>query len=209
MTIGTVASIWRYPVKSLRYEVLDEAEVELSGVHGDRTSAYVVQSPGHPRFGKAFRGKENDRLHLIGSDSDVRAMAERASTAVERSDGSRFFDDAPISIVVDRWLNDLSAHVGYPVQPLRFRPNFFVIAGDSFEDGEAALVGSTLELGNAILTVRAPIKRCVVPNYDLEGGQTDHRILRFLAQQRNEWMGIYCDVERPGTVRVGDVLASR
>jgi uncharacterized protein YcbX len=208
MTIGTLASIWRYPVKSLRYEPLDEAEVEPSGVHGDRTAAYLVRSPQSVRFGKAFRGKENDRLHLARGDEEVRVLAEAASTDVTRAEGDRYFDDAPISLLVDRWLDELSAFVGYPVQPLRFRPNFFVVAETDFRDGEAALEGATLQLGSVVLKVRGPIERCVVTTYDPEGGPADSRILRFVAQERNARMGVYCDVERPGTVRVGDVLES-
>ncbi|MBV8155679.1 MAG: MOSC domain-containing protein [Candidatus Eremiobacteraeota bacterium] len=208
MTIGTLASIWRYPVKSLRFEALDEAEVEMSGVHGDRTAAYLVRSAEHPRFGKPFRGKENDRLHLATGDDEARALAAAASTLVERSGEGRFFDDAPVSILVDRWLDEVSAFAGYPVQPLRFRPNFFVVADDGFRYGEAELQGMSLQIGDVVLTVRSPIERCVVTTYDPEGGEPDPRILRFIAQQRNAWMGIYCDVERPGTVRVGDAVES-
>ena len=34
--IGTVESLWRYPVKSMRGEELQEAFVGFSGVYGDR-----------------------------------------------------------------------------------------------------------------------------------------------------------------------------
>jgi len=39
-TIGTVASLWRYPVKSMRGEELNEAFVGFSGVYGDRVFAF-------------------------------------------------------------------------------------------------------------------------------------------------------------------------
>ena len=42
--------------------------------------------------------------------------------------GERFFDDAPLSIIVDRWLDELRANLGYAVEWERFRPNFFVRA---------------------------------------------------------------------------------
>ena len=39
-----------------------------------------------------------------------------------------------------------------------------------------------------------PIERCVVTTYDPDGGASDPRILRYVAQERKTWMGIYCDV---------------
>jgi uncharacterized protein len=208
MDLGTVASIWRYPVKSLRFEALDEAEVEPGGVRGDRTAAYAVRSEGHPRDGKAFRGKENDRLHMLSDGPDVKAAARAAGIEIERLADDRFFDDAPISIVFDRWLRELSEHVGYAVEPLRFRPNLFAVASPEFSDDESAMPGRTLTVGTVTLQVRAPIHRCVVTTYDLHGGASDPRILRFVAQQRDNTMGIYCDVITPGIVRIGDHIAS-
>src|SRR5882762_3280875 len=38
--IGTVESLWRYPVKSMRGEELDEVFAGFSGVYGDRLFAF-------------------------------------------------------------------------------------------------------------------------------------------------------------------------
>jgi uncharacterized protein YcbX len=209
MVVGTVASIWRYPVKSLRPEPMDAAEVELSGVSGDRTAAYHVRTPDHPRAGKVFRGKEHATLHLTSSDAAVRAIAVDARVDVELLDGERFFDAAPISILVDRWLEALSSHVGYAVEAQRFRPNFAIAASPDFLGDEWALDGRTLTLGSTVLRVRKPIERCVVPTYDLRGGASDPRILRYIGTERDNRMGIYCDVVTPGIVRTGDRLESR
>src|SRR5947199_493260 len=38
--IGTVDSLWRYPVKSMRGEELDELFVGFSGIYGDRIFAF-------------------------------------------------------------------------------------------------------------------------------------------------------------------------
>jgi uncharacterized protein YcbX len=206
--LGTIASIWRYPVKSLRSEPLDEAEIEATGVRGDRTSAYVVRTADHPRAGKAFRGKENPTLHLASTDHGVRGIAVEAGVDVERRDGGRFFDDAPISLLVDRWLDPLSAHVGYPVEPLRFRPNLFIAASPEFSLDESALEGRTLAVGTVLLFVSEAIGRCVVPTYDVHGAASDPRVLRFIAGERDNKMGVYCEVVRPGFVRLGDSVES-
>lgn len=71
---------------------------------------------------------------------------------------------------------------------------------------EAMLTGRELQLGEVTLRVRYPIERCVVPSYDPGGGGSDPRILRYVAQARSNWMGIYCDVPRAGIARTGDSL---
>ncbi len=38
--IGTVESLWRYPVKSMRGEALNQAFMGFSGVYGDRCFAF-------------------------------------------------------------------------------------------------------------------------------------------------------------------------
>jgi uncharacterized protein YcbX len=49
-TIGKVDSLWRYPVKSMRGEDLDEAFLGFSGVYGDRLFAFTssASSKGFP-----------------------------------------------------------------------------------------------------------------------------------------------------------------
>src|SRR5437762_11919567 len=40
-TIGTVESLWRYPVKSMRGEEMNEAFMGFSGFYGDRCFAFT------------------------------------------------------------------------------------------------------------------------------------------------------------------------
>ena len=71
---------------------------------------------------------------------------------------------------------------------------------------EQTLVGARLQVGTVRLRVRSPIERCITVTYHPLGESSDPRILRFLAAQRNAWMGIYCDVLEPGTAGLGDPL---
>jgi uncharacterized protein len=123
--------------------------------------------------------------------------------------GDNFFDAAPISVLVDTWLTDLSAHVGYAVEWERFRPNFFVKAAPEFAQAESDLADAELQFGSLSLRVRCPIERCVVPTYHLRGEAGDPEILRFVAQRRNTWMGVYCDVVAPGIARTGDPVTTK
>ncbi|HYL26722.1 MAG TPA: hypothetical protein VEW74_02745, partial [Candidatus Nitrosotalea sp.] len=99
MQIGTLKGARRYPVKSLRGEPLDFAQVDATGVRGDRTSALFVRS-GNPRVGKTYRGKEDERLHLLDDTHAAREGAAARGVELEIRLGGRFFDDAPISLLV-------------------------------------------------------------------------------------------------------------
>src|SRR5919108_3727717 len=50
--IGKVDSLWRYPVKSMRSEELDEVFAGYSGIYGDRVFAFKssASSTGFPYF---------------------------------------------------------------------------------------------------------------------------------------------------------------
>jgi len=204
MVVGTLAGIWRYPVKSLRGEPLERAGVDAEGIPGDRASALFVRR-GHAREGKTFRGKEHAGLHRF-SDAAA-AAAALGGVDLEVRSGHRYFDDAPISLLIDRWLDDLDAHVGYAVEPQRFRPNFFVRAAREFTTQESQLRGVALRLGGVGLRVRGPIERCVTVTYHPQEEPADAEILRFLAGRRNAWMGVYCDVVAPGVLSIGDALS--
>ena len=205
ISIGTLEAVRRYPVKSLRGEGLECARVDLAGIPGDRERALFVLA-GHSRVGKTYRAKEHDRLHLIDDERSALDAAMRRGVAAEVRHGERYFDDAPISVLIDRWLEGLSADLGYGIEWERFRPNFFVRASPGFVQTESELIDARLRLGTVRLSVRGPIERCVVITYHPLGDPSDPRVLQYLAQQRNAWMGIYCDVLKAGTVRVGDEL---
>ncbi len=205
MPAGIIAHLWRYPVKSLGSEPLERADVDTDGLRGDRTSALVIQSD-HARTGKPLRGKEHDRLHLCGDIEAGRDAAGARGFATEAHTGGRWFDAAAVSIIFDCWLDGLCAHVGYAVEPVRFRPNVFVAADPSFADDESSLVGAMINAGALRLRVLAPIKRCVVITYQPEGEPSDPRILRYIANERAALMGVYCAVERAGELRTGDAL---
>jgi uncharacterized protein YcbX len=95
-----LASIWRYPVKSLRGESLESAAVTESGIPGDRSGALFVRG-GHVRQGKTFRGKEHDRLHLTADVDTALALGTARGVQLDYHGGEHFFDDAPISMLLE------------------------------------------------------------------------------------------------------------
>jgi uncharacterized protein len=203
MLLGTVAWIRRYPVKSLRGEAIAQAQVTAGGIVGDRSRQLVVGA-GHERIGLPYRGKENDRLHLVDDPEQAVGVALESGVDVLVESGEHFFDDAPISLLFDRWLEPLNAHVGYAVEPERFRPNFFIRSESTMRFDELALVGRQLDIGEVRLRVSMPNERCVAVNYHPRGEPSDPRILRYLAQEKDAVLGVYCEVLRAGIARTGD-----
>ncbi len=58
--IGTVESLWRYPVKSMRGEEMDEMFVGYAGVYGDRVFAFT--SSARPRGFPYFTGRDQRQM---------------------------------------------------------------------------------------------------------------------------------------------------
>ena len=207
MHVGTIANLWRYPVKSLQAEPLAGVAIERDGLAGDRTAALLVATPGHAREGKPFRGKESPRLHLTPDAGIAAGYAAGAGVRVALAhDEPRWFDARPVSILFDLWVRDVEALVGEPLDPLRWRPNVYVTAAPGFASREDGMLGRTLRAGTAVLTVVATIKRCVTTTYDVATGESDPRVLGEVARNRDNTVGIYCEVVTPGTVRVGDAM---
>jgi len=199
--LGNVANIWTYPVKSLHRVEHDAVAVQQDGLAGDRRAALYVTSE-HARTGKTYRGKEDNRLHLIVEPDDARNAAESGGVDVEVRAGERYFDAGAVSLILDRWIAEVEEALGKSLDPLRWRPNFYVRSQAGLKEQD--LVGKRIGLGNVVLIVRNPIGRCVTTTYDQVSGESDPEVLGFVARERDNQMGVYCDVERAGDVRRGD-----
>jgi uncharacterized protein YcbX len=208
--LGTLSAIWRYPTKSLAAQPLDSTLVQADGIPGDRAAALFVQS-GHARTGKTYRGKEHNLLHTVTQAHDAARLAAQSGVHVEMraQPGQRYFDDAPISLIFDRWIAEVERALETRLDPRRWRPNFYARAAPSFTLREADLLGGAIEVGEIVLRVRDTIKRCVTTTYDIETGERDDDVLLYVAQNRATVMGVYCEVELAGTVRAGDPLRLR
>jgi uncharacterized protein YcbX len=112
--IGTVDSVWRYPVKSMRGEELEEIFVGYPGVYGDRLFAFT--SSNAPKGFPYFTGRDQRQMilyrarfrqpekaarpvNLIEAEGNgaapLSATAEELAIEVEAPDGSLFAIDDP------------------------------------------------------------------------------------------------------------------
>ncbi len=205
LTIAAVTRLWRYPVKSLKRESLATAHVDCDGLRGDRSKALFVHD-GHARIQKTYRGKENNLLHTITTTDAAQNLAGASGVKLKLNVGERYFDAAPISIVLDSWIAEAEQIAGRKLDVQRFRPNIFAHVEGGFRSSESALVGRALYIGLVVLRVRQPIRRCVTITYDVESGQPDPAVLRALTLERENTLGIYCDVVAPGRIQIGDSI---
>ncbi len=229
--VGTVAMLARYPVKSMRGERLDRAELGPQGVAGDRQ--WAVYTPD----GGIGSGKTSHRFRRVDGLLGYRASLDDASAGavplVESPAGERWRADdpqaaeqlsaqlgrplrvdregevphkdaSPLHLVSTAALRALGQLLGEPVDIDRFRPNLLLeVPGTGFaEDG---WTGRELRLGDdVVLRLGAGMPRCVM--VDMAQGLlgADGRILKLLASEHDLLLGVMAEVVRPGTVRVGD-----
>jgi uncharacterized protein YcbX len=204
--LGTLSAIWRYPVKSLAAESLMQTRVDTDGIPGDRVSA-LFAGDGHERAGKTYEGIHDDRLHLWKRAGDAVADAgKRGVQLAERSGEGPYHFSLPISLVFDRWIAEVEESVGQTLDARRWRPNLVARARAGFDLSEGDLIGCTISVGTVVLRVVKPIKRCVVPSYDLSGGPSTPEVQTFVVRERANVMGVYCEIESAGALRVGDPL---
>jgi uncharacterized protein len=89
--------------------------------------------------------------------------------------------------------------------PRRFRANVLLDMGPT--DTEVALVGHQLTLGDARLSVRRRLGRCVMTTRPQPGGiERDLDVLRTINREREGYLAAGAVVARPGRVKVGDVI---
>ncbi len=230
---GRVAQLYRYPVKSLTGERLDRLDIDVRGVVGDRL--WSVRDP-DGRFGsgkttRRFRRMEgllalratydgelpvvtfpDGRLHR-GDDRDVHEALSRhvgRPVTLAREDGESHFDEGPLHLVTAASLRSTASVHGRPVDALRLRPNVVIDTGASEGCPEQEWVGRLLALGpRVVLRVVTAMPRCVMLDLPQADLPPEPGLLRTVSHLHDGELGVMADVERPGTVSVGDTVAVR
>jgi uncharacterized protein YcbX len=221
--VGRVVALWRYPVKSMAPEALDAVEVGWHGFAGDRRWAFVragLERSGFPwmtireqaamldhvpRFVDPSRPDASKTMVRTpaGEELDVVDPALAASLG----DGVRVikqnrgvFDAAPLSLITTRSIAELSEMVDRELEPQRFRPNLLVES----DEREDAWVGRVLRIGGMAMRVDERDDRCVIITVDPVTHERDPAVLRTLARERANCIGVYGSTVQQGRVAVGD-----
>ena len=225
--LGRVVALWRYPVKSMAAEPLDEVDVSWHGFAGDRRWAFIrdgVERSGFPWL--TIREKPNMRHYVpffsnpsqpdtsptmvrtpVGSEVDVIDPA----LASELGQGLRVikqnvgvFDTMPLSLISIQTIKALGAIVGMELDPQRFRPNLLVDVTSDAPFPEDSWVGSVVQIGGLRLRVDKRDQRCVMVNLDPASLESEPAVLKAIARERDSRLGVYGSTVQPGRVAVGD-----
>lgn len=86
----------------------------------------------------------------------------------------------------------------------RFRPSVLIELQNGGGFAEDAWIGSNIRIGDVELVVQEKSKRCGVTFISQPGIDEDPEILRNILRHNSRSLGVYCTVERRGTVRMGD-----
>jgi uncharacterized protein YcbX len=78
---GTVSAVWRYPVKSMSGEQVDEVFVGYAGVYGDRL--YAFTHSGAPAFFPYYTGRDRSRMLLYRPRFRHGELAVRPPNAID------------------------------------------------------------------------------------------------------------------------------
>lgn len=149
-----------------------------------------------------------DRERLEAAAGSIVAAEVGSGVAlVAAGDGRMLTDvDAPlVSLINLASVKDLAEKLGMPLDPLRFRANFYFEGAPAW--AERAWAGKALTLGGARLLTADPINRCAATEVNPATAERDARVLRGLTEHFGHVeMGVYATVEAPGTVGVGAPL---
>jgi uncharacterized protein len=229
LTVGRVVALWRYPVKSMGAEALEQIEVSWHGLAGDRRWAFVREgmerrgfpwltirerpTMGHYRPSFAEPTKPDASPTLVHTPSGGVFDVVDPALAAELGDGVRVikqdrgvFDTMPLSLLTTQTVAGLGALVGAELAALRFRPNMLIEAVGDGAFPEDGWVGSVVRIGGLVLRVDQRDRRCMVVNVDPATAERDPAVLRAIARERQAGLGVYGSTVRPGRVAVGDAV---
>jgi uncharacterized protein YcbX len=220
-----VTQLWRYPVKSMRGEVLSSTHFGHGGIPFDRRFALIDDTPESLRRGMQTTARQYPALlgyaASVAGGSVVVQLPDGAVMDVTQPDigaklametGLRFsladdpsgahHDAADILVINAASVRQFAEEWGHHIDVRRFRPNVVVDGAAAFE--EEAWVGRKLRVGGAMLDVVSRCGRCAITTVDPETLVTDPSFLKQMAQRHQAYFGVYCAVSEPGDAGLGD-----
>jgi uncharacterized protein YcbX len=207
-----LAEIWRYPVKSMAGERLDEADVSLSGIAGDRIvqifngKGRVVTARTHPALlGHHATLDASDEPLIDGRPwtdptvlADVRRIVGPDARLERDEDLDVRFDVLPLLVATD------GAIAAFGRDGRRLRPNL-VIGGVPGLD-ERGWPGRRLRIGDVSIQVDSLRGRCVMTTFDPDTLEQDPGVLRDIVERFGGRLALNCAVIEGGRIRVAQAV---
>jgi len=231
-----VEAIFRYPVKSMRGERLDGAELGWHGIHGDRRLAlrrvddrsafpFLTASklPDLVRFTPERRAAGETPTHILTPEGDeLLVFGEELAAEIGRRYGAPvqmmqmkngIFDEASISVIALDTIEEIGRLTGRSLDVRRFRPNVAVrlLREGAFQ--EDAWVGGLLSFGEGRdapeVAVTMRDERCAMVNLDPDTAASSPEVMKAIVRANENCAGVYGVVTRIGRLQVGQRIFLR
>ena len=205
-----VSEIWRYPVKSLKGERLQETEITKFGIPGDRQIAVIrtingrfLTSRSKPKL-LGLQGSINANGvptingYLWNSPEALQLVREAAGEPVtlQQIPPPRAFDVLPLLVATDgaaRYLN---------IDHRRLRPN--ILLADVPELEERKWPGRIIAIGEVRIHAEKLRDRCVMTTFDPDTQAQDPSVLLRIVRELDGSTALDSSVITQGKIRVGD-----
>ncbi|MBZ5642124.1 MAG: MOSC domain-containing protein [Acidobacteriia bacterium] len=237
--IGHVEAIFRYPVKSMRGERLEAAELGWHGLDGDRRLAFrrMNDCSGFPwltasklpdllRFTPCRREEgapEELPTHIrIPDGEEMPVFGEDLAAEVARRHGAPvqmmqlrhgIFDDACISVIALDTVSEIARLARQTPDVRRFRPNIVVRLLRPVPFQEDDWLGGVLCFGEGddapAINVTMRDVRCSMVNLDPDSADAAPEVLKSVVRANQNTAGIYGAVTHTGRLAVGQTIFLR
>jgi uncharacterized protein YcbX len=236
--IGKLQALFRYPVKSMGGEPLDEANLGWHGLEGDRRIAFrrlddrsefpwlsASKLPDLLRFAPHRENGAQGILptHIRTPDGEaLPVFSEELDAEVGRRYGAPvqmmqlkhgIFDEASISVIALDTVHKISRLAAQSPDIRRFRPNVVVRALRALPFQEDTWVGGVLSFGEGdnapAVTVTLRDLRCSMLNLDPDSAHPAPEMLKAVVRVHENTAGVYGTVTRIGRLQVGQTIFFR
>lgn len=230
--VGAIEALFRYPVKSMRGESIEAADLGWHGLDGDRRLAFrrleartgfpwltasklpelilfepVRSNPAPGSLPTHVHTPEGEELALFGPElaADV---GRRHGSAVEMMHLDRgIFDEATISVITPSTIGELSRLAAESPDVRRFRPNVLLRSRRAVPFEEDEWVGGSLSFGgtseSATIAITNRDERCSIVALDPGLARATPDVLKTIVRARDNKAGVYGAVTRRGRLAVG------
>jgi uncharacterized protein YcbX len=234
--IGQIEAIFRYPVKSMRGEPLENVGLGWHGLDGDRRLAFrrLDQRGGFPWLtasklpdlilftpqpSKDAKGDALPTCVLTPEGEELPLFGVALAAEVGRRYGAHvemmqlkhgIFDDATVSVITSDTVREVCRLAGRRADVRRFRPNIVVRSTHAVPFQEDEWVGGVLTFGDGddapAVAVTMRDVRCAMVNIDPDNGSLAPEVLKAVVRANENNAGIYGTVTRMGRLAVGQTI---
>jgi uncharacterized protein YcbX len=232
INVGHVEAIFRYPVKSMRGEQLEHAQLGWHGIEGDRRLAVrrvnehsgfpwltasklpelLLYTPArrtdgdHDEIPTHVRTPEGIELPVFGEElaADIGRRCGAPVEMLQMRHG--IFDDATVSVITSDTVREIGQLTGLAPDVRRFRPNILVRLQLPAAFKESDWLAGVLSFGEGedapAIALTQRDIRCSVINFDPDSARSTPEILKTVVRANENVAGVYGTVTRTGPISV-------